>query len=247
MDIGKAFSFFTEDERWLEKIGIGVGVVLISGILTAGIAGYLIIPGYCLRLMKNVRDGNPTPLPDWDQWGDDLVRGLKLAVVTFGWGLPIVLVAIPLVFGIGLANMGDSAEAIGVMILLCGICLTMLYALLMQIAAPGYTIAFAKDEEIRSGLRLSAVLQWTRTNLTQVLVVTIVYLAGSFVIGLGALIVGPLACIVGLVLTIPFALFYSMLVQYHMFGQLMREAPLDPPAMVAAKVENPIVAVTPAE
>lgn len=30
MDIGKAFTFVTEDERWLTKIGIGALVMLFS-------------------------------------------------------------------------------------------------------------------------------------------------------------------------------------------------------------------------
>ena len=34
MDYGKALTFITEDERWKEKIAIGVGVVLLSSVLT---------------------------------------------------------------------------------------------------------------------------------------------------------------------------------------------------------------------
>ncbi len=33
MDIGKAVTFITEDERWLEKLGIGVALLLITGVV----------------------------------------------------------------------------------------------------------------------------------------------------------------------------------------------------------------------
>ena len=31
-----------------------------------------------MRLLQNVRDGETYPMPEWDQWGEDLTRGFKL-------------------------------------------------------------------------------------------------------------------------------------------------------------------------
>ena len=61
MDIGKALTFFTEDERWVEKMAIGTGVAVVSLVLSPvliGIVGFLIIAGYSVRLLQHVRDGN---------------------------------------------------------------------------------------------------------------------------------------------------------------------------------------------
>src|ERR1700712_1787676 len=99
MDIGKALTFFTEDERWLEKLAIGTGVTIISLILSPvliGIVGLFIIAGYCVRLFQNVRDGNPKPLPEWDQWSEDLIRGFKWAVVAIVWSLPLIVFSTPM-------------------------------------------------------------------------------------------------------------------------------------------------------
>ena len=41
MDIGKALTFITEDERYLEKLGIGVALLLISGIASVAFVGVL--------------------------------------------------------------------------------------------------------------------------------------------------------------------------------------------------------------
>ena len=80
MDIGKALTFVTEDPRWKEKIAIGTAVILISGLLSViliGILGYFIVAGYTVRLLQNVRDGKSAPLPEWDEWAEDLTRGFR--------------------------------------------------------------------------------------------------------------------------------------------------------------------------
>ena len=102
MDYAKALTFLWEDPRWKEKIAIGTGVTLVSGMLMPiliGIVGIFIMMGYCIRVTENVRDGNPYPLPEWDQWSEDLARGFKLFVVTVVWALPALLLSLPIAFG----------------------------------------------------------------------------------------------------------------------------------------------------
>ena len=98
MDIGRALTYFSEDERWVEKTAIGTGLLLISTLLSIaliGVLGYFILFGYLVRLLQNVRDEVQPVLPEWDQWGDDLVRGVKLACVYLVWALPIILIFFP--------------------------------------------------------------------------------------------------------------------------------------------------------
>ncbi|MCB0090731.1 MAG: hypothetical protein KDE54_22695, partial [Caldilineaceae bacterium] len=62
MDIAKAITFITEDPRWKEKMGMGLVVVVASAILSivlVGILGFAIVTGYSIRLLQNVRDGQP--------------------------------------------------------------------------------------------------------------------------------------------------------------------------------------------
>ncbi|MEZ4860452.1 MAG: DUF4013 domain-containing protein [Caldilineaceae bacterium] len=230
MDIAKAFTFITEDEHWGEKVAIGVGVLAVSTLLSSvlvGILGFFMITGYALRLLQNVRDGAAQPLPEWNQWGDDLIRGLKLAVVSLVWSLPIFVVIVPLGIGIALSDSGgNSGEFVGGVIIFCGVCLTVIYGLIVALLTPGFTIAFAKDEEIRSGLELTEIWRWTQQNLSQTLLAVIVTAIGSFAIGVVAIIVGILLCGVGLLATIPLSIFVTMLFQYHLFGQLARTQPL---------------------
>jgi hypothetical protein len=226
MDIARALTFITEDERWSEKLAIGVGIILVSGLLTPvliGIVGFLIIAGYAIRLLQNVRDGQPHPLPEWNQWSEDFGRGLKVVVVTLIWSLPVVVVIVPMILGGALADSGgDAAEVVGSLILFGGVCLAAIYGLFVTLLTPGFTIAFARDEEIRSGLQLTEIWRWTQQNLGQILLVTILYLAGSFVLSLVAMVTGALLCMIGLVVTIPLGGLVTIFFQHHLYGQLAR-------------------------
>ncbi len=114
MDYAKALTFITEDPRWKEKIAIGGGVALISILLPfilIGVIGFLIISGYAVRLLVNVRDGKTHPLPEWDAWGDDLRA--RLQVLEYMASLPAIIFHHPLTVGGMLTEGGGSAETVG--------------------------------------------------------------------------------------------------------------------------------------
>ena len=228
MDIGRAFTFFFNEDRWIEKLAIGTGLLLISAILgfaLIGIIGAFILTGYSLRLMRNVEAGKTQVLPEWNEWGDDLVRGFKLMVVGFVWSLPALVFAVPTAIGGMMTNGGDAAQFFGIMIILCSGVVIFLYTLFVLLITPGYTIAFAQDERISSGLQLGEIWAWTRQNIGQVIIVAIVVALGAMAIMLLASIVGAVLCFIGLAVTLPLAVLVVSLFQYHLYGQLAREHP----------------------
>src|SRR5690606_14227656 len=218
MDYGKALTFITEDPRWQQKIAIGTGVFIISFLLSfilIGVLGFLIITGYTVRLLQNVRDGLTYPLPEWDQWGDDLARGFKLFVVSLVWSLPILIFSVPTGIGSAIAdNARSDFEFFGSMLAICGGCLSVLYGLFLAVVMPGYSIAFARDEQINSGLRFRDIWDWTQAHLGDVVMVAIIYLIASIAFALLGFIVGALLCLVGLVVTLPLASLVTYLYQY---------------------------------
>lgn len=228
MDIGKALSYITEDPRWKEKVAIGTGVILLSGILSVvliGIVGFLIVMGYTVRLLQNVRDGHPQPLPEWDQWGEDLVRGLKLAVVALVWSLPMILFSIPMTLGGALADGRGTGAFVGSVILIGGSCLMVLYGIFLAIAQASFTIAYAEDEKISSGLQVREIWDWTMANIGQLVIVALAYIVVSIGVSLVGSIVGVLLCLIGLVVTLPLAQLVIYLFQYHLYGQLAAAYP----------------------
>ncbi len=225
MDIGRALTFFTEDERWIEKTAIGVGVLLLSTLLSVilvGLVGFFIVMGYGIRLLQNVRDGVNPVLPEWDQWGEDLNRGFKLFVVQFVWALPIVLIILPVtIISVIAGNAGGSdAEGFVVLLALCATCISFIVAIAYTLIQPAVTIFFAENEEISDGLQIARIWDWTRAHIGEVVIVTIVYIVGSMIIATVGSIAGVILCGIGLIATIPLAQLVTYYLQFHLYGQL---------------------------
>ncbi|HMN26925.1 MAG TPA: DUF4013 domain-containing protein [Caldilineaceae bacterium] len=272
IDYGKSFSFFTEDDHWLEKLGIGVGVYigsLLAALLLVIVPSFLIyfilpwptaanvvtalayylsivlLVGYGLRLLRNVRDGAGQPLPEWNDWGNDLVRGFKLIVVALIWTLPLLVLAIPTGIGTMLTNRHDDTTSFfGTVLISCGGCLSFLYWLFVAIMRPGYTIAFLRDEQIKSGLRFDLIFNWTRAHIGSVITVALVSVVAAVVLLFLGVILGPILLCVGWIITLPLAIFLPMLIQSHLYGQLAREFPMEESGS-AIQVYTPGVEPTP--
>ena len=229
MDIGRALTYFSDDERWVEKTAIGTGLILISSLLLValiGILGYFILFGYLVRLIQNVRDEVHPVLPEWDRWGDDLVRGVKLAGVYLVWALPIILISVPLfIIGVVISeNVPYGDDNIGAIFGLCALCLQFILGIAYVVFQPGFTIAFARNETINDGLQLSEVWNWTRDNVGNVVIVAILTVIASLIITTVGSIVGLILCIVGTVVTVPLSQLLIYYFQGHLYGQLARLA-----------------------
>ncbi|MCS6827758.1 MAG: DUF4013 domain-containing protein [Caldilinea sp.] len=216
MDFIKALTFITEDPRWKEKVVIGAALALFAPLIVPA----LVLLGYALRLMQNMRDGKRTPLPEWDDWSGDLVRGFKLAIVYLIWSLPAATAGVPLFFGSIMADSDGFVRTFGVMVLVGTTCLTFLYGIFVTLMTPGFVLWFARDEQIQSGLQLSEIFAWTRQHLIEVVLFLIAVLIANFIFFMAASVIGTLLCLVGLVLTIPLATFATYMYQFNLLGQI---------------------------
>ncbi len=229
MDIGRALTYFSEDERWVEKTAIGTGLLLISSLLLValiGVLGYFILFGYLVRLLQNVRDDVHPVLPEWDRWGDDLVRGVKLVCVYLVWALPMILVSVPMfIIGAVLSeNLPYGDDDIGAIFILCAMCLQFLVGIAFLVFQPGFTIAFARSETISEGLQVSEIWDWTRDNIGNVAIVAILTVIASMIITTVGSIVGLILCVIGAVVTVPLSQLVIYYFQSHLYGQLARLA-----------------------
>ncbi len=227
MNIGKSFSFVFEDPRWLTKVGIGTLVLILSSLLSPiliGILGYFIVAGYALEVLRNVRQGELYPMPEWrDRWGEWLVLGVKAAVAIFVWSLPAIVVSFPMIFGFALMDSND-AVALGGLLAACFSCLLFAWVVVVLLATPVIYIRIAETEELSSAFRFGDILSFTRDNIGNVIIATIMYVIASLVISLIGSIVGLILCIVGLFLTVPAAQFITMMIQSHLYGQIGLES-----------------------
>ena len=219
MDIGRSFKFMFEDEGWITKI-------LIGGILGLIPIVNFVIYGYQLEVIKNVSQDQDLPLPDWGDFGGKFIKGLMVVIASFIYSLPLILVGIVyfvmmMIIGGGAASTGseDMSGAAGGMFAICTIafyCVAFLYSIIVYgfILIPG-VMRYADEEEFGAFFKFGENLRVATSNLGSYIVMLLVII----VAGIVAEIVGIIACGIGLLFTI----FWAMLVAGHLFGQFWKE------------------------
>jgi hypothetical protein len=147
VDITRALGYAFEDEEWMPKLAITVGIVLGSALLLPvliGFAGIAALCGYLVELLRNVRDGHPRPLPRWDNYGDKIAKGANVLIGIIVYQIPNALASCCLwVFG---ASVGDSlfGGGMNLALLCCALPLMLIYNL---IALPMTALAIARYAE----------------------------------------------------------------------------------------------------
>lgn len=229
MDIGKSLSFYFEDPRWVTKLLIGAVVLILSSLLSVvlvGILGYFIVAGYALETLRNVRNGERYPMPEWkDRWGEWLVLGIKQAAALLVWSLPAIILSVAFVVPAMLTGSGDDFwTAIGGLGITCLSCLVALWAVVVLLASPGIYIRIAETESLGAGLAFGDILGFTRDHIGDVIIASIVYAVAAIVVSVIGSVVGMVLCFVGLIITVPVAQVITLLIQAHLYGQIGRGA-----------------------
>ena len=205
MDIGSSFSYMFKDEDWIKKILIG-GVVGIIPIVNFAAIGYMI------QIIRNVRDGQALPLPEWDEFGKYFVDGLWIFLIFLVWSIPIILVAC--LQGIGTAVLAeaseDAANAFGV-ISACFSCVIVLWALLIAAVSPAILVRYAEIGEFMAGFQFSEILNIIRANVGNYIIVILLIWVASLIASFGVIL-----CVIGVI----FTQFWSYLVTGNLVGQL---------------------------
>ena len=222
MDIGLALTYVTKDPQWVKKVLIGGLVIFVSlllSIILVGLLGFAMFGGYLVRTVRNVTNGEPNPLPEWDDMGGDLVRGLKAFVGLLVWLAPVWILSI-CASGLNFAD-SDGAAAFATILQLCLI--TPLSILLSVFVIPVIVGRFAEDEQIGTMLQFGDVIADIRATPIGTF---LLYFVLSIITGILAY-VGLIACLIGVIFTIAYAQFANA----HGIGQIRlrtREARLGP-------------------
>ena len=207
MDYGKSFTFVFEDEKWISKFAVGVLVTLVP---IVNLAGY----GYMVQLLKNVRDGQEYPLPEWDDFGKFFLDGLKFLLGFLVYMIPVILLSliiIPIAFA---ADSGGAAEDAVAIAMMCISCLVILLSFLPMLLYPALYIQYAKDDKISDMFRLDEMWQLFKANSANyIIVLLMIFFVLAFIASFGLVL-----CFVGILLTA----WWAQLAAAHLMGQLAR-------------------------
>lgn len=197
MNVGRAIGYVFHDPHWARK-------VLIGGLLFfVPIFGWLVIPGFGLRVVRQVAQGADASMPEWDQFRADFVRGLKWWVVTAIWSIPIWVIEILEVA----SNRSDSSY-------------TSILAIIIGFFLPLANSRLAITNSIGEAIDFVGIFNEAGHTISPLLLVLVV----SFVLGLVA-VFGVFLFIIGVLFTI----FIDQIILSHLYGQLRRAANREPP------------------
>jgi hypothetical protein len=199
MDIGRSISFIFEDKSWIKKI------LIFAALFFLPLFGWLINGGYLLRLVTNVINGNPNPLPEWNNWGGDFSGGFKVLIVGLIWSIP----SLPFR---GVSFFADSS-VISILLQIITVALTAIaISALCDLATTG-KVAGAFTRRVVDRV-IQNPLPWA------------IVIAVGFIFDVLSRI-GPFGFIIGVVWTLTF----SLVIQTHLAGQAYRlsefGAPID--------------------
>lgn len=211
MDIGSSFTYMFEDESWIKKILIG-GIVSLVPIVNFAAMGYVV------EVIRNVRDGRPTPLPEWDQFGQMWMSGLWLFVIFLVYSIPIIILVC--ISGIATAATGAtldtaSADVAGGAMGILSICLSFLmglWGLVIGVLSPAIVIRFAETGQFNSAFQFGEVVSVAKANVGSYVIVLILLWVAIYIISP----LGLIACVVGII----FTYFYAYLIAGNLLGQL---------------------------
>ena len=193
MDVAKAFTFVTEDERWIGKIGIGAAIALLSVLIIP----FPLLVGYLVGITRNVRDGVERPLPEWDDFGLLFKDGLAVIVAQLVYTLPFWLITcIAIIATIGFSSMSGTNEdlsAVGISITWIVVsCVSLLFAAVLFFLSPAIVLQYVATDDLGSLFRFSEVAAIARDNLADILIAALATLAGSLILNI---VVGGIAFI----------------------------------------------------
>lgn len=228
MQAGKAFSYMFDDERWISKSLIGAVVNMVPILNFAWI-------GYLIKIIRNVETDGKL-LPEWDDFGDKFMDGLKVFIAYFLYTLPAsILITIgALVFIVPAAVQNDQdlqailfgAISLG-FLLLCAV--ITLYLLVFSFLVPAIVINYSRNGTFRSCFEVGKIIGIVKRNfglyITAWLFAMLAGFAGSAVISVVGMLLGWIPCIGQAAIWIFAALVgvWTSLVAFHLYGQVAVE------------------------
>jgi Protein of unknown function (DUF4013) len=212
-DFARCLTFVFEDPDWIKKILIG-GLMYLAVFV---IVGWFFLMGYFARLARNVIEGNPRPLPEWDDLGEYFNEGLKLAGITLIYSLPFVLIACAVMVPAAIAgNMGGRhSQDLAGGLASCVWCLMVPIFLAMALWIPAALLRAIATREFRAAFEFGPIAAFIRANIGNYLLAIVVHLVANFISQFGVV----LLCI-GII----FTAFWSVCVSAYAFAQTYRLA-----------------------
>lgn len=235
MDVAKAFTYFSEDDRWMGKLAIGVLISLLSFLILPG----FLLSGYMVGITRNVMNGEKRPLPEWEDLGTLFMDGLSLVVASIVYTLPFwLLTCIAFATTIGFGGLSEATE-IGEEAVAAGIlatwgliaCLFMVFMLAFFFISPAIVIQYVREGNLGACFRFGEVLSIARDNFADILIAGLTPFGFSLVLSIVLGVLNVIPCL-GQILSVIIGIAvgpYLAAVTGHLYGQIAGKIGGTPP------------------
>jgi Protein of unknown function (DUF4013) len=190
-ELSDSIAWPSRDPDWVRK------VVLTGLILFIPVVGAIVLLGWMLAALDNLRAGHPVlPSPGFSYLG----RGLPLFVVYVVYGIALLAV-FGVLFGAGLAialSSTNAASLLGVALILLGYAILLVAGLGLSLATPAIVVATERGG-IAGGLNVPGVLRLVGADVEESLRAGLFTLVASLIGSIGAV-----ACLIGQFFTTPY-------------------------------------------
>ncbi|ELZ81624.1 hypothetical protein C454_08199 [Haloferax gibbonsii ATCC 33959] len=215
--LSESLNYLRNGEDWVKT-------VLIGGVL--GLLSFLIVPtflviGYLLRVVRATMKGDEVP-PEFDDWGDMAIDGVKGFAIAFVYALVPAIIAG--VFGfagiVGAAAGGsDAAGALGGIVALVGLLLAFVLGLLAAYLIPAALSNYAETDRMGAAFDFGTLrpILTSGKYATAWLTAFAVLFASSIVVGV-LNVIPLLGFVVG-----AFVTFYAAVAAYYIIGKTWGE------------------------
>ena len=212
MNLEKAIKFPFKGDNWIKNLLIAAGL-LLSGI------GSFIVAGYGLEMIRDMaaKKSDDIELPEWTNFGENVMDGLKLIVVFLVWAIPIILVSI--IFTVFIAILTNTAthnniDIMNILIVIANIIftfVTIVYSLGLYGFLPTIYGEVATKQTIKAGLNFSKIFKMNKGHFWKnVLTSLVASVVTSFIVPFGVI-----ACFIGVFATAAISTAFT----FHLYGQ----------------------------
>lgn len=204
MNFGKSFTYMFDDDNWISKYLIGILISLVP-ILNFAWAGYGV------GIMRNMARGMEKPLPSWDNLGEKFKDGLIIAVATFIYALPAIIV-----ISIGvIASAASGGKGASTVLVVLASCCGGIYLLAFSFLQPALLIHYARTNSFGALFQVGEVIKLATQNIGEYLMAWVTGLIAGAIFGIVSPVLAIL-CIVPLFIGIA----WVTSVTYYAYGQV---------------------------
>ena len=91
MNFIRAFTYLSDDKRWLAKLSETAVFALLCPVPVIGLISLCALLGYLAELIHNVGSDYPRPLPEWRHIGEKISKGFPVLLALIAYHLPLLL------------------------------------------------------------------------------------------------------------------------------------------------------------